>query len=93
MSDKRGKQYHYLQPHDSEYPEERLQVELSTETDGIVNISIATMTSPSPTAEEIALRNQVFMFPSAARWLRDTLVSMNLDDWDYGESAERVAKA
>ena len=32
------------------------------------------------------------MFPSAARWLRDVLVKMNLDDWQY-ETAEELAQA
>jgi hypothetical protein len=75
------RQHHYLHPSDAEDdPAVRLIVERSDETYGIVNIYEAKMTSAAPSAQELEAFGRLIVTPEAARWLRDVLAGMDLED-------------
>jgi hypothetical protein len=87
-------QLHYLHPSDPEEPTVRLHVERSCDTSGIINIWEAAMTSSGPSAQEIDVHDRLILLPAAARWLRDTLNRMNLEDNDgYTDDSEAAPRS
>ena len=77
MSEQSKNVEHYRNSTDPQTPELRLYVERD---EGLVMLYEADMTSRSPTAQIVNLHDKIIMLASDARWLRDTLNSMDLED-------------
>lgn len=74
-------QHHYRNSTDPDaHSKLRLLVERSSESRGLIRIAESVMTSHAATAVEIKALDELHLEPAEARWLRDALVSMNLDD-------------
>lgn len=75
---------HYRQSTDPITPNLRLCIE----DDGVLlKIYEADMTSAAPTAQIVNLHDKIILMPEEARWLRDTLNTMDIEE---GERDSRV---